>query len=46
MERNPLAAIELFGFLALAGWLVYHQFVARHRDRGQSDDPRDEDRDA
>jgi hypothetical protein len=44
MEKNPLAGIEFFGFMALAAWLVYHQFIAARRDRQQSEEPGDEDR--
>jgi hypothetical protein len=43
MEKNPLAAIEFFGFMALAAWLVYHQFVAARRDRQRPDKTQDED---
>jgi hypothetical protein len=37
MDKNPLLAIELFGFMALAVWLVYYQFVSSRRGRGEPD---------
>ncbi|MCG6983637.1 MAG: hypothetical protein LJE61_00335 [Thiocapsa sp.] len=35
MDQNPLKAIEFFGFMALAGWLVYSQLVASRRDHAR-----------
>ncbi|WP_200389216.1 hypothetical protein [Thiocapsa imhoffii] len=31
MDANLLKGIEFFGFMALAGWLVYRQFIASGR---------------
>jgi hypothetical protein len=38
MDGNSLKAIEFYGFMALAAWLVYSQFIASRRDRGQDRD--------
>jgi hypothetical protein len=36
MDGNSLKAIELFGFMALAVWLVYYQLASSRRDRDPS----------
>lgn len=38
MDGNSLKAIEFYGFMALAAWLVYSQFIAARRDRNRSED--------
>jgi hypothetical protein len=38
LDGNSLKAIEFYGFMALAAWLVYSQFIASRRDRGQDRD--------
>jgi hypothetical protein len=38
MDGNALKAIEFYGFMALAAWLVYYQFIASRRDRHRPDD--------
>jgi hypothetical protein len=49
MDGNALKAIEFYGFMALAAWLVYSQFIASRRDRRRphddsaSEDARDND---
>jgi hypothetical protein len=40
MDGNALKAIEFYGFMALAAWLVYSQFIASRRDRHRPDDDR------
>ncbi len=46
MESNSLAVAELFLFLGLVGWLLYHQSTGSRRhskvERGASQGPRDE----
>ncbi|UHD17771.1 hypothetical protein [Thiocapsa bogorovii] len=43
MDGHALKAIEFYGFMALAAWLVYSQFIAARRDRRRpDDDPSDE----
>jgi hypothetical protein len=42
LDGNSLKAIEFYGFMALAAWLVYTQFIAPRRDRGQDRDRPDE----
>jgi hypothetical protein len=37
MDKNPLLAIEFFGFMALAVWLVYYQFVSSRRGQEEPD---------
>ncbi|WP_296805907.1 hypothetical protein [Thiocapsa sp.] len=37
MDGNALKAIEFYGFMALAAWLVYSQFIASRRDRNRMD---------
>ncbi|EGV16563.1 hypothetical protein [Thiocapsa marina] len=38
MDGNGLKAIEFYGFMALAAWLIYSQFIASRRDRHRPDD--------
>jgi hypothetical protein len=38
MDGNALKAIEFYGFMALAAWLVYSQFIASRRDRHRPND--------
>jgi hypothetical protein len=38
MDGNSLKAIEFYGFMALAAWLVYSQFIAARRDRDRPDE--------
>jgi hypothetical protein len=38
MDGNALKAIEFYGFMALAAWLVYSQFIASRRDRRRPHD--------
>jgi hypothetical protein len=39
MDGSSLKAIEFYGFMALAAWLVYSQLVASRRDRDRPDEP-------
>jgi hypothetical protein len=36
MDGSWLKAIEFFGFMGLAVWLVYYQYVSSRRDRDRS----------
>jgi hypothetical protein len=38
MDGNSLKAIEFYGFMALAAWLVYSHFIDARRDRNHAED--------
>jgi hypothetical protein len=37
MDGSSLKAIEFYGFMALAAWLVYSQLIASRGDRDRPD---------